>query len=173
MRKTKFLGIWLLALSVCGSIGSDARAENVRADGFVGGLLGVSSANKNIGTGIGFGLNAGYFFHTNFGVGAFLRSANHDHDISSFFVGAEGLFRFTDTLPGLHLGVILGSGKFSNPAVDSSNSFAYGAKITYDYLLSTTVPGVSVGVDLSWMLTEPVNEVITTFSPMITGKFWF
>lgn len=140
--------------------------------GFVGGLLGLSSVNNNVGTGIGWGLNGGYFFHENWGVGAFIRGGNHDNGITSFFLGAEALYRLTTFVPGIHLGATLGSGKFSAGGYSGTNNFTYGLKIAYDHLISDTYP-ITLGADLELLFTKPANDTLTVFNPVVTAKWWF
>ena len=80
------------AVIMAGGLGSAEAAVSQQADSgdfrtadkaYVGGLLGASSLDHNFGTGIGFGLDGAYYVDPNWGVGALLRSANHDNNVAS------------------------------------------------------------------------------------------
>lgn len=166
--------IWALSLGLPAPLSTYAQAPIKSGyDGYVGGLLGFSSASDNVGTGIGFGVQAGYFAFENFGLGAYLRAANHSGDPapSTFILTAEGLYRFVDILPGLHLGLELGSAKLSTPGA-SDTSFAWGGKAAYDLTLSEEYP-VTVGVDLNLVFSEIGTETLSIFTPMVSAKYWF
>lgn len=141
--------------------------------GYVGGMLGLPSVNEGIGTGLGFGFNGAYFLpqRPNWGLGAFFRGADHRQGVTAFFYGVEGLYRFADVLPGLLVGVVLGSGKFTLDGVPGNRAFTYGFKAAYDYPISRTP--VTVGVDASVNWLKPGNTVLNVFNPMITIRYWF
>ncbi|MBC7691321.1 MAG: outer membrane beta-barrel protein [Methylotenera sp.] len=167
----------LTALCLCSAPAARADIQGGKSNVFVGAMLGITSANQSFGTGIGFGINGGYFFDPAFGIGANLKQANFDNNLSATLVAVEGLYRVGEA-PGLHLGVDLGTAKFSTGSIGpfagstSSTSFAYGLKAAYDYVMSYP-SNFSLGADLSVMLTKPGTETITIFNPMATAKIWF
>lgn len=163
--------IWI-ALGLLVAIPASGAEVKRGLDGYIGGLLGASSVNQGVGTGVGFGLNGAYFFSDYFGIGAGLRAANHDRDVSSFFFAAQGLFRFADVLPGLHLGASLGTGRFSFLDQEGDTAFAYGLKAAFDYPVAQN-ESVTLGIDLDVTFTEPGISLLTVFSPMLTAKWWF
>lgn len=165
--------VGLVAAALVGTIQVAQSAElKSGQSGFFGAGLGVSSVNQSVGTGFAFSLNGGYFLKgSDVGIGAFLRSSSHSQDVTSFFFGIEGLYRFTALLPGLSGGVMIGSGKFSLQQTPGDTAFAYGVKAAYDYPLSADP--LSVGVDLSLNWVEPGTKLLTVFSPIATVKYWF
>jgi hypothetical protein len=171
MGKIRGLAV-VVALALASSGGAHGAEVKRGLNGFVGGLLGASAVNEGVGTGVGFGLNGGYFFSGAFGMGALLRASNHGRDVSSFFLALQGLFRFADVLPGLYLGASLGSGKFTFLDQEGNTALAYGAKAAFDYPISRD-QDVTIGIDLDVMFTEPGVSLLSVFSPMLTAKWWF
>lgn len=139
-------------------------------------FIGLSTASDNIGSGVGYGVEGTYFIRDSVGVGAFLRSANHDLGISSFFFGGQGIYRFTRALEGLQLGVLLGSGKFTRVENDIkqsfNNAFAYGAKAAYDVPI-TKRRDVTVGADLNLLFFKPGSDTVRLITPTVMAKYWF
>src|SRR5687767_14645304 len=90
-----------LSMTAAGALGAESPSSRTSVDqvkpnysgiaaeplegkrGFGGGFLGFSSVDHSIGTGVGFGVDAGYFLSPMWGVGAFLRSANHNNSIGT------------------------------------------------------------------------------------------
>jgi hypothetical protein len=148
---------------------SSAQSED---RGYLGGLLGISSVSQNVGRGLGFGLEGTVYFTEYLGVGAFVRRASHDNGITSFFYGAEGLFRLAHILPRLQVGFIVGAGKFTAGDVSGRSAIAYGTKAAFDVPLTQSQP-LTVGLDLSLVFTKPGTEQLTVFTPVATVKYWF
>ncbi|NDD91945.1 hypothetical protein EBZ37_07665 [bacterium] len=138
---------------------------------FVGANLGITSVSNDVGSGVAFGIEGGYFFLPYLGVKGFLRAGNHSNDITSFFFGIDGLYRFNPELTGLSVGLSLGSGKFSADGMSGNSALAYGIKTVYDYLLPNQ--NITLGAELSITWCEPGDTVLTNVSPLLTIKWWF
>lgn len=165
----------LIILGIClSSLTQAADTITSSKQGFVGGLLGFVTANNNVGSGLGYGLNGAYFLspYPRIGVGAFIRGANHDNGVTSFFMAGEALLRLSGYLEGLHVGIILGSGKFSAGGFSGNSSIAYGIKGAYDFPISTSYP-LTLGADLSLAFTSPGSSTITVFNALGSLKWWF
>ncbi len=162
------LVIGLLFWGITSATPGMAREQDPR---FASAQIGMSSVSDDIGSGIAFGVEGGYFFHENFGAGAFLRAGDHSEDITSFFFGIEGLYRPTLPFDGLTLGATLGSGKFSAQNLSGDSAIALGLKAAFDYRL-TSQP-ISLGLDLSVTWCEPGDTTLTTVAPLLTAKWWF
>lgn len=141
-------------------------------DASVGGLIGYSSASENGGGGIGYGLNAAYFFSGPIGAGASLKTGNHDNGVTSTTVSAEGLYRLDVLVPGMIGGVALGASKFSGSAFAGDYKLSVGPKLAIDQLISASYP-VSLGGEASVLFTEPGDTTITLLHVVAALKFWF
>lgn len=188
MGKLRIVWLSLWALS------APCHAAGVTTEGrlYAGGILGVSwiptetrpvgtsqsTPGTAVGTGVGYGLQAGYFLSRNVGAGAFIRSGNHDRGISPFFYGLEGLYRFTSLLPGLHAGLDLGSGRFSAGGFKGKRNLAYGARVAHDIPISLEYP-LTIGLDLGVLLMGVENPVTlesktyTSIHSAASIKVWF
>jgi hypothetical protein len=171
MAKRILLGSLVLFFELVASAPSAMAAESAHPDRFASAQLGYSTVSDDIGSGIAFGIEAGAKVWNNWGLGAFLRAGNHSNDITSFFFGIEGLYHPDVILDGLTLGVTAGSGKFTAQGLSGDSAFAFGAKAAYDYHFSQQP--VSLGVDLSVTWCKPGDTMLTTVSPLLTGKWWF
>lgn len=162
-----------LSLTILFAGNGVARAQDVRTDsmGYVGGLLGISSVSDNVGTGIGYGVHAAYFFQEFWGVGAFIRGGNHNNGISSFFFGGEALYRFAEVVKGMQVGAIVGGGKFTAGGFTGNTAIAFGGKISYDYPLSRDQP-ITAGIDFSLVFTKPGDQTLTVWTPLVSLKWW-
>lgn len=144
-------------------------------NGYVQGILGLSSIDNNVGTGVAYGVQAGYFFgggDSNLGLGGFMRGANPSNNVTSFLMGGELLYRPDSTLPGLQLGFDFGSGKFSVGGVSGKTSFAYGVQGGWDFRLSPAYP-FTAGLNLSFLFITPVDTTYLITTPTATMKVWF
>ena len=188
MKRTATI-IRAIALGLLASATTNAADSNTGNQSYIGGLVGLSAVptdiksatattGPSVGSGVGYGLNGGYFFVPSVGLGAYIRGGNQDHGITSFFVGAEGLYRFADSLPGLQLGAAIGSGKFSGGGFAGYNNFTFGFKAAYDYPISSQYP-LSLGIDLGLTWMSATNSLVgdsityTIWNPAATLKLWF
>jgi len=137
---------------------------------FGGLLLGIASVDNNVGTGIGFGVQGGYFFHDSWGVGAYYRNGNHDNSINSNLFIGEFLYRFTSMLNGLQLGANLGWADFSANG-NGDGALAFGGKVAFDYSISQSIP-LSIGLDVPILFTEPGTTTFVLFAPQATLRYW-
>ena len=162
-----------------GTIGLVAlgSAQLVQAAGgdkdiFVGALIGLTDVSNNVGTGLGFEAEAGYFFLDPFGFGIYVRRGNHTADITSVFYGGEFFYRLNMVLQGLRAGAILGAGSFNANGVGGNSALEIGFKGAYDYFLPIDLP-ISIGADIALTWTKPGDSTLTMFTPMLTGRWWF
>lgn len=175
MRSSRWVWLSTLALLVSASVSVPVtHAAEFRQDskGYAGAMLGLSSVDNGVGTGLGFGLDAGFFLNDSWGVGAFLKSANHDHDVTQFTYAAEGIYRVA-MFPGLSAGAMLGASKFSQgDAPNNGFNITFGLKAAYDFPVSTSYP-ITVGADLAVNWVKPADTMLTVFTPFLTAKWWF
>ena len=169
-RSPCLLSITLLALALVLLEGRQSQAD-VKSPRFASGQIGLSSVNNDVGSGVAFGIEGGYFMYENWGLGAYLRAGNHSNDITSFFFGIEGLYRNPIPLGGLTAGLTLGSGKFTAQGLSGNSALAYGVKAAYDYDLDDQP--ISLGADLSITWCKPGDTMLTTVSHLLTAKWWF
>lgn len=172
-RSSLKLGILALVMISAPSISLAAPDVGNKVPlGYLGGMLGLSSVNNGVGTGLGFGLQGAYFLNEKWGVGAFLRAANHNANISSFFYAAQALYRLDDFVPHLLAGGTLGAGRFSFSGNTGNSALLLGLLLAYDHPVSTQHP-ITVGGEFSVGFTEPGSTMLTILSPMVTAKWWF
>ena len=148
------------------------HAMETGRDIFAGVQLGFTQVSNNVGTGIGFGAEAGYFFSGPFGVGLYIRHGNHSNNISSNFYGAEGFYKLDMLLSGLRAAAILGAGSFSSNGIGGNSAMEVGGKLAYDHSIPCEYP-ITVGADVGLTFTKPGDSMLTMFTPMLTAKWWF
>jgi hypothetical protein len=140
-------------------------------DTYVGGLLGVASVDQERGSGVGYNLQGAHYFFGMFGAGLFIHGGSHTQGLSSFFYGAQALFRPLSILPRLQLGALLARGRFSAGGISGTLNPAYGAKAAYDVALSDHYP-ITAGLELSVLSTTPNDKTFLIFSPLASLKLW-
>lgn len=144
---------------------------------FFGGLLGLSSINNDVGLGLGYGVEGGFYFKNNqLGLGAFLEGGRHGDATSSFFMGFKGLYRLTSLADGLHAGVILGRGRFLAPNDAGAITvrpfaFTYGVELGYDWFPWES-RAISLTGNLKFMAFSPGETTNIVVSPVIVAKIW-
>lgn len=145
---------------------------------YAGALLGVTSVSEGpAGTGLGFGLNFGYFFSEKWGAGLAMESGTHGNDYTSLFFLGEAIYSLESEIPGLFLSGILGTGRFRGPdrtgeIETGETSLTFGAKVAYEYPISPDNRW-TVGAQLSVKWLKPATTTLTIVNPMLTAKWWF
>jgi len=182
---TRFwIGALVLAMSI--QAASLSRAEAAESGGalYLGGLLGLSFVNNDVGTKIPVGVHLGYKLHdfpvsvgpyflfTSLGTSDFQASAGApttrvDRGSISFW-GADVNTYFGGGLDGFHVGGRIGVGRQSVPGVDVKSQFAIGPYLGLDRFI---VPGITVGgeVGLNLVTSDPA---LTFLNVLATAKLW-
>jgi hypothetical protein len=134
--------------------------------------IGLTSVSGNIGRGLGYGLNAGYFLTPNWGVGAFIRSSSHDRGVTLMSFGAEGVYQLQDFFPGMTFGLTAGEAKFSGGSFDGNYHFMAGPKLYYEIYAPTNYP-ITLGIDGGLLWSKPATDILSIVHAFLTFKFWF
>ncbi|MCM2324151.1 MAG: hypothetical protein NDJ90_12900 [Oligoflexia bacterium] len=167
---------WAVAAVVGALLVAPAQAQERSSggseDAFVGALLGYGSASDDVGGGIGYGLRGGYYFHGNWGMGAFLQGVDHDAGITGLSIGLEGLYRLDEVARGLSAGVDLATVKFSGSAYEGDYNLGFGGRVVYDHRLPGATP-LSVGAEVGVLFTKPEESMLGLVNVLGTVKYWF
>lgn len=148
-----------------------AASEAQELPFYVGGLLGLSSVSDDIGTGIAYGVNAGYIFFRPWGIGAVVRGGNHDQGITSFLIAGELLYEGL-LVPGLAVALDIGSAKFSGAGYPGEMEFAAGARVGMDFA-PLAEQAVTVGGEAGLLFSEPGSTFVQMFHLLASVKVRF
>ncbi len=183
-----WIAMLILAMSFQFTWGGRAEAAESGGALYLGGLLGLSFINNDVGTKIPVGVNLGYKLHdfpvsvgpyflfTSLGTSDFQASAGApttrvDRGSISFW-GADVNTYFGGGLDGFHVGGRIGIGRQSGPAflpgVDSKSQFAIGPYLGLDRFI---VPGITVGGEFGFNLVTS-DPALTFLNVLATAKLW-
>lgn len=134
--------------------------------GYLGGGLGIGTADNDVGTGLGYAGELAFFPKQYVGLGAFYRGVNHGAPKSNIW-GGEILLR---PIQPLSLGFLIGGADLNDAGANTATAFAYGGKLGYDFRLGSTP--FTLGPELNVLFYKPNQQTITNVNTLAAFKIW-
>ena len=184
LDKTTMIVAGLMTFAVSALSAPIARADQNGGALYLGGLLGLSFINNDVGTKIPVGIDLGYKLHDfPVSVGPFYvytslgtqdLQASRTAPVTKIdrggisFWGAEVNSFLSGGLEGLHIGGKVGIGRQSTSGTDTKSQFAIGPSIGYDRFVA---PAITVGGELGYMLMTS-DPALNFLNVLATAKLW-
>jgi hypothetical protein len=148
------------------AIGNNDLIPPTEYHAFLGGSLGIATANNDVGTGLGWGGEFAFFPHMNFGVGLTYRGA-HNGTPTTHFYALEGLAR---PVPPIYVGFMLGGANVSNGGANTGSALGFGGKAGWDIALGSSLFTIGPTIDVLFFKPGPVSITEVNIEALL--KLW-